>query len=75
VLALCLNISFVSASVAGGYRSGLGLALGHSWFRFFPAVLGRFASGSSGLSVLYQSSLFRGLFLLKKIEILFFILL
>ncbi|MCE2893734.1 MAG: hypothetical protein LW721_04795 [Flammeovirgaceae bacterium] len=64
--ALCLNIYFVSASVAGGYRSGSGLALGHSWFRFFPAVLGRFVSGSSGLSVQFQSSLFRGLFFRGK---------
>jgi len=54
----------VSASVAGGYRSGLGLApacpagrLGHSWFRFFPAASGRFASGSCSLSVPFQSSL------------------
>ena len=62
VVALCLNISFVSASVAGGYRSVIGLVLGHSWLVSFPLASKRFSSGSCGLSVPFQSSLFRGLF-------------
>ena len=64
MVALCLNISFVSASVAGGCRSVFGLALGHSCLLSVPLASKRFASGFCGLSVPFQSSLFRGLFLL-----------
>jgi hypothetical protein len=60
VAALCLNISFVSASVAGGCRSVLGLAFVHSCLLSVPLATKRFSSGSCGLSVQFQSSLFRG---------------
>lgn len=60
--ALCLNISFVSASVAGGYRSVIGLASGHSCLLFGPLASKRFSLGSCGLRLQFQSSHFRGLF-------------
>ena len=63
--ALCLNIYFVYASVAGGYQRGFALALGHSCSLSSLLVLGRFSSGSFGLSVPFQSSPFRGLFFLS----------
>lgn len=63
VIALCLNISIVSASVAGGCRSVFGLALGHSCLLSVPLASKRFSSGSCGLRLQFQSSLFRGLFL------------
>jgi hypothetical protein len=59
---LCLNICFVYALVAGGYQRGFGLALSHSGSLSSLLVLGRSSSGSFGLSVPFQSSLFRGLF-------------
>ena len=62
VIALCLNISFVSASVAGGCRSVFGLAFGHSCLLSVPLASKRFSSGSCGLRLQFQSSLFRGLF-------------
>lgn len=65
VIALCLNISFVSASVAGGCRSVFGLALGHSCLLSVPLASKRFSSGSCGLRSQFQSSLFRGLFFFK----------
>ena len=66
VIALCLNISFVSASVAGGCRSVFGLASGHSCLLFGPLASKRFSSGSCGLRLQFQSSLFRGLFLTNR---------
>ena len=66
VVALCLNISFVSASVAGGCRSVFGLASGHSCLLSVPLASKRFSSGSCGLRLQYQSSLFRGLFFFKR---------
>ncbi len=65
VIALCLNISFMSASVAGGCRSVFGLAFGHSCLLSVPLASKRFSSGSCGLRSQFQSSLFRGLFFLR----------
>lgn len=51
-------------SVAGGYRLAFPPAGGLSlfWLVGFPLASRRFTSGSCGLSVLFQSSLFRGPF-------------
>ncbi|MFN7404922.1 MAG: helicase-related protein [Cyclobacteriaceae bacterium] len=55
----------MSASVAGGCRSVFGLAFGHSCLHGFPLASKRFSSGSCGLRLQFQSSLFRGLFFFK----------
>ena len=50
-------------SVAGGYRLAFAQVLSPFWLVGFPLASKRFISGSCGLSVPFQSSLFRGLFL------------
>lgn len=68
--ALCLNIYFVSASVAGGCWR----AFGSSGFAHFiiivppHAVQKRFGFGSYGLRLAFQSSLFRGLFFWTRMK-------
>ena len=62
--ALCLNTFFVFASVAGGYWRAFGSSgFAHlSSIALKHAVRVRFGFGSSGSSLAFQSSLFRGLF-------------